>query len=117
MILLGTRNDIPDLLRSAKVFVLPSLFEGMPLAAIEAQASGLPCLVADTFSHEVDFGIGYVTWLKLEEGASVWADVIMQLAGKPRADLQDVEQAIREHHFDVNDYAEIFCRLYEEAAL
>ena len=64
MILLGVRKDIDVLMRKSAAFLLPSLYEGMPLVLIEAQASGLPCVTADTYSREVDFGIGTVDWLK-----------------------------------------------------
>jgi glycosyltransferase involved in cell wall biosynthesis len=45
---LGFRKDIPQILRAADVFVLPSRFEAMPLSIIEAMAAGLPCVVSDT---------------------------------------------------------------------
>ncbi|MCV5263984.1 glycosyltransferase, partial [Escherichia coli] len=44
---LGWKDNVHDLLRGYDVFVLPSLWEGMPLAILEAQASGLPCIVSD----------------------------------------------------------------------
>ena len=49
---LGVRNDISRLLQGADVFVFPSLFEGLGIAVIEGQASGLPCLVSDTMPKE-----------------------------------------------------------------
>ncbi|MDW9205970.1 glycosyltransferase [Escherichia coli] len=47
IVLLGWRKDIPDILSCSDVFVLPSRWEGMPLAILEAQATGLPCIVSD----------------------------------------------------------------------
>ncbi|MGY0616939.1 glycosyltransferase family 4 protein [Vibrio sp. FJH11] len=44
---LGWRNDTPQLLKSFDIFVLPSLWEGMPLAILEAQSTGLPCVVSN----------------------------------------------------------------------
>ncbi|MGL5525153.1 MAG: glycosyltransferase family 4 protein [Aeromonas veronii] len=44
---LGWRNDIPEILGASDCFVLPSLWEGMPLAILEAQSSGLPCIVSN----------------------------------------------------------------------
>jgi glycosyltransferase involved in cell wall biosynthesis len=44
---LGWRNDTPQVLKALDVFVLPSLWEGMPLAILEAQSTGLPCVVSN----------------------------------------------------------------------
>ena len=43
----GTRNDIPEILKSSDIFILPSRSEGMPGALIEAMAAGLPCIAAE----------------------------------------------------------------------
>lgn len=56
VIFTGKRHDIPDILSGMDVFWLPSLFEGVPLSVIEAQASGLACVLSSTITKEVDFG-------------------------------------------------------------
>ena len=50
---LGVRDDIPALLSAADVFILPSRFEGLSIACIEAQFSGLPCVLSKNISSEV----------------------------------------------------------------
>ncbi|HAY62237.1 MAG TPA: glycosyltransferase family 1 protein, partial [Ruminococcaceae bacterium] len=47
VLFLGVREDVPALLHAMDVFCMPSLYEGMPLAVLEAQAAGLPCLVSN----------------------------------------------------------------------
>ncbi|MDD3921729.1 MAG: glycosyltransferase, partial [Eubacteriales bacterium] len=49
---LGARNDVARLLMAMDVFALPSRFEGLSIAALEAQAAGLPCLLSDTLPRE-----------------------------------------------------------------
>lgn len=50
--LLGVRSDISEILQATDAFLLASFFEGLPVVAIEAQASGLPCLLSDGISKE-----------------------------------------------------------------
>ena len=112
--LLGVRKDIDSLMRKSSVFVLPSKYEGMPLAMIEAQASGLPCVSADTYSTEVDFEIGTVVWLPLNSGVQIWTDTLEVVAKNGRAPKSVVEKAIQKKNFDSKMFAKMLCELYEE---
>lgn len=62
---LEDRNDIPNLLNASDIFLLPSLFEGFPVTLVEAQASGLPCIVSDTISEEVNI-LDLVTFTSID---------------------------------------------------
>lgn len=115
MLLLGVRKDIDVLMRKSSAFLLPSLYEGMPLVMIEAQASGLPCVTADTYSREVDFGLGTVNWLQLEDSVSVWADAVENAVRQGRAEKAAVVQAIEQGGFDSRVFARKICELYEES--
>ena len=116
MKMLGVRNDISELLRKSKAFILPSLYEGMPLVLIEAQASGIHCVSADTFSKEVDFGIDSVEWLPLQAGAEKWADAIETAIEKGRKEKSIVVNAIEEKGFDSRIFTEKLCDLYVQNA-
>ncbi len=115
MLLLGIRRDVDTLMRKSSAFLLPSLYEGMPLVMIEAQASGLPCVTADTYSHEVDFGLGTVEWLNLDDGVSAWADALERAVEKGRAQKAEVAGAIDRFGFDSKVFAKEICTLYEES--
>jgi glycosyltransferase involved in cell wall biosynthesis len=79
IVLTGVRSDIPDLLQAMDVFLFPSLFEGLGMVAVEAQASGLHCVVADTIPQEIKL-TDLVEFISLTETASYWADKVMQFA-------------------------------------
>lgn len=78
VILLGCRNDIPRILSAADKFLFPSLYEGFPNAVLEAQTSGLPCLVSDVITNEVIINDNCKA-LSLTESAVKWAKEIMTL--------------------------------------
>lgn len=75
---LGIRNDIPDLMMSMDLFLMPSLFEGLPFVLIEAQASGLPILASDIITHEVAVS-PFCHFENLKKTAKTWADRIEEL--------------------------------------
>lgn len=112
MKMLGVRKDISELLRKSKAFILPSLYEGMPLVLIEAQASGIHCVSADTFSKEVDFGIDAVEWLSLQTGAEKWAEAIEGAIEKARKEKTEVVNAIEQKGFDSRIFTKRLCELY-----
>ena len=69
--LLGVRNDIEKLLPARDLFFMPSLFEGLGIALIEAQAAGLPCVGSDRIPEMANCGGG--CFLPLEESPARWA--------------------------------------------
>jgi len=89
VIFTGVRSDIPDVLSAMDVLVFPSLYEGMPNAVIEAQAAGLPCVIADTITREADI-TGLVSYLSLGASPEEWADAALARAGRERVDTRDL---------------------------
>lgn len=83
---MGIRKDIPTMFQSMDVFVFPSLYEGLGLVLLEAQASGLPCVVSEAIQPEADLNIGLVSQLSLADGPDVWADKIIEQVNKKEKD-------------------------------
>ena len=73
---LGIRNDIPRLLQGMDLFLLPSLYEGLPVVLIEAQATGLSCILSDTITQDTDI-TGKVKFIDLNDSPDVWANEIL----------------------------------------
>lgn len=67
IILLGSRNDVPMLLKLFDLFILPSLHEGLVLTILEAQLAGIKSLVSAAVTKEVDLGLGLVRFLPLND--------------------------------------------------
>ncbi|MGY3718133.1 glycosyltransferase family 1 protein [Sutcliffiella cohnii] len=77
VIFTGVRKDIPEILQAMDIFVFPSLYEGLGIAVIEAQAAGLPCIVAETIPKEA-FVTDHIYSLSLKQSANKWANQILE---------------------------------------
>lgn len=81
VLFLGVRDDISDLMCAMDVFLLPSLYEGLPLVGVEAQASGLKCLVSEEISKEVVISDN-IKLLPIENSLDLWVNSILSISGK-----------------------------------
>lgn len=112
----GVRADIPQLLSAMDLFVFPSFYEGMPNTVIEAQAAGLPCVISDTITREVNIS-GKIDYLPLTENASVWADCVCAKADQDvlsREDPRSIEETrsfFYENGYNIEGVVKEFCRL------
>jgi glycosyltransferase EpsF len=100
IIFIGLRNDIPTILHVMDIFVFPSIYEGLGLVLLEAQASGLPCVVSEAIQPEADLDINLFSRLSLADGAEVWANKILELAGKKEKDAKKIING-----FEANGYS------------
>lgn len=78
VIFLGSRNDVNELLQMLDVFVMPSIYEGLPGAAVEAQASGLPVVLSSSITKEVKITENTI-FVDLNKSPKYWAEQIMDL--------------------------------------
>lgn len=81
IIFAGSRCDVPRLMKGAMdLFLFPSLYEGLPLAVVEAQACGLPCVISDAIPREVDLRTDLIIRNRLDAPLEVWVESIFLLA-------------------------------------
>ena len=109
---LGVRSDVADLMQAMDVFVFPSLYEGLPVTMVEAQASGLPCLISDKVPPECVLTKGLVEAIPLSESPNIWAEKILAKRGTPRTDRR---AEIAAHGFDITTEAEKLQEFYISA--
>lgn len=81
--LLGRRTDMADLYQALDIFFLPSLFEGLPVTGVEAQAMGLPCLVSDTVTKQFIFS-DLVSFFSINESPVKIASILNDLSSISR---------------------------------
>lgn len=76
IIFIGVSSEVPKIMQAMDAFVFPSLYEGLGIVVIEAQASGLFCVVADTIPDETNI-TNEVKYLALNRSSAYWADEII----------------------------------------
>jgi glycosyltransferase involved in cell wall biosynthesis len=113
VIFTGVRADIPDLLKAMDVFVFPSLFEGLGLAIVEAQAAGLPCLVADSVPQEASVVDGAVTFLPLENSENQWIKAIKAALSAQEIDPERALMQVASSPFNIEHNVTMLMALYE----
>ncbi len=92
VIFAGLQKDTPALYNAMNCFLLPSLFEGLPVVLIEAQAAGLTCFVSDTVAQEAAI-TNSVHFLPLDIGAVGWADKIVSSPLTRTDNMQKIKDA------------------------
>lgn len=114
VIFTGVRSDIPDLMLGAMdLFLFPSLYEGLPVTLIEAQAAGITCLISDVITEEVDIIKEIVYRISLEEAPFVWAEKVVELRGKKESYSKErCLQIISNSPFNIKNSVSKLCSLY-----
>ena len=106
VIFTGVRSDIPSILSAMDVFVMPSFYEGMPNTVIEAQATGLPCVISDSITREANI-TGLVEYLPLGNSCD-WAKKTLSLISEKRF---DTKQHVVDNEYDIESVVDKFIRL------
>jgi glycosyltransferase involved in cell wall biosynthesis len=97
VIFAGLRPDVPRLMLGAMdCFVFPSLYEGLPLALVEAQAAGLPCVVSDKISAEAMIIPALIRSLPAGAGVDAWCNAIVNTSAAkyPNAAAEQIGSSV-----------------------
>lgn len=98
VIFCGLQKEVNKMLWAMDVFVLPSLYEGLPVTLIEAQASGIRCVAADTITKETRISDN-IRYIGLEESDRHWAEEILSFGtGYERLNM---ESNIKSSKYDI----------------
>lgn len=105
----GVRSDIPELLQAMDVFVFPSIYEGLGISVIEAQASGLPCIISNSIPEDCIVTNNLIERLPLTDSAEIWADRIILNRNAVRSDHID---EVRAAGYDIQEKAKELEQFY-----
>lgn len=99
---MGVRDDVNEILLASDVFLFPSLYEGLPVTLVEAQASGIKCVISDTIPKDCRITKN-IDIVKLDSTDGTWADAVLKYDGG--YDRKDTYDTIVKHRFDITENA------------
>lgn len=105
---LGLRSDIEKVLQTFDMFIMPSLYEGLGIATIEAQASGLKCILSDSIPCETAITEN-VKYFSLDKSAKEWAEQIINMLSYERV---DTSEKIKKAGYDIMTTAQQLTDFY-----
>ena len=108
VIFTGVRKDVVDLMQAMDVFVFPSLYEGLPVTMIEAQAAGLPCIISDGVSREC-IKTDMVRQVSLKESIDKWIEEILDAVKMER---KNTYEDIKGSGYDIEENARVLQSFY-----
>lgn len=108
---LGERENVSDFYQAMDAFVFPSLFEGLGIVAIEAQAADLPVICSDAVPEEVVAVASNVWHLPLDASVKQWYEAI--IAGISKTNKRtDRSKDIKAAGYDISESARILFNIY-----
>jgi glycosyltransferase involved in cell wall biosynthesis len=110
--LLGIRTDIPRVMAGLDLLLLPSLWEGLPVVLVEAQAAGVPCLVSDSVTREADLHLGLIRFVGLQSGAQCWAEDCLAAMKSARPSWNQRRCALQAAGYDIRSVTDRLAGIY-----
>ena len=102
VVFLGQREDANELYQAFDIFLLPSLYEGLPVVGVEAQASGLLCLLSDEMTKETKV-LSSTVFMSLSVSAKEWSNMITKKIKKYKR--LDTTKEITKNNFNIKEEA------------
>lgn len=109
---LGFRTEVGRVLSALDGFLLPSLYEGMPVSLVEAQASGLPCFVSDSIDPGVAIIPADVTFLPLHDPKS-WVERLSVLTQRDSQERIDRHRVLSKAGYDICSVSQELAAFYQ----
>ncbi|MEV5037243.1 glycosyltransferase family 1 protein [Peribacillus frigoritolerans] len=111
VLFLGKRSDVSSLMQAFDILVFPSLYEGLPVVLVEAQASGMKCIISKDITDEVKI-TDLIESISLNEPSNYWAkNVVNYSYGFER---NDTSKLIEDNGYDIKVEAKRLENLYLE---
>lgn len=112
---LGIQNNINEVDQAYDVMLFPSRYEGLPIALVEAQCTGLPCVISDTITAEVEITDRVIRLNLLKDNPKVWAKKVLEVVKENEStDRESAYLFVKKNGYNmvetINKLTQIYCR-------
>lgn len=109
---LGLQSNINIWLNIMDLLIFPSLFEGLPVVLVEAQSTGLPCIISNKISQDVDLGLKLVKFLSIDGSAEKWVNEIINNTMTRETNKEKIKEQLKVKGYYLNDNIKMLMNIY-----
>ena len=115
---MGTKGNIQDYIQAMDIMLLPSLYEGFPISVIEWTINGLPCILSDTITRDINI-LGNIKYLPIDKGVKLWVNELLNVQiDIGQRDITNIEKIFTKAGFNIKSNAaklkSIYFNLYKK---
>ena len=110
--LLGSVSNVNEYMKASDLMIMPSLYEGFPVTLVESQTAGLPSIISDNITKNVDFNINLIEFIPLE--VNKWVNIIREKKYKRIFNKEKIYNTITKNDFNILNTVEIMKKIYSE---
>lgn len=111
VIFTGNQKNVYEIMQAMDIFIMPSIYEGFPVTLVEAQATGLRCLITDNITNEVCI-TNLVEKEALKNSEAIWAEHAIKML-KENAKRCEYNQIVKKSGYDIKENTKILEEIYE----
>jgi glycosyltransferase EpsF len=111
VLFLGMRSDVPEFMAGSDIMLMPSLYEGFPVVLVESQAVGIPSLISNSISREVDLSVGKIFFEEITK-PQIWVNQITNLINFKKKTIKERTKMLTNKGFDIKGNAKFLLEFY-----
>ncbi len=109
----GLIRNVPEFLKISECLLVPSIYEGLPVVCVEAQAAGCRALLSDSLTRQVDLGFNLVEYLSIES-PEPWINRVKEILNTEKINIpfEKIAEHFKEHNFENESNILVWNKLY-----
>ena len=118
IIFLGIVDQVEKFLKNIDLILMPSLYEGVPVSLIEAQAAGVPAIISENISRDVDMELGLLNFVTIDSDKQ-WLEEILKFHCEKHENLnpKNIYEQLTSKGYNVEKNVDFLCEIYGNSSI